>query len=561
MKNSIRKILILCLGITLAIFTFACCNSSTSPQNSSSSTSSVNVCENGHIWGEISRQEPTCQSTGEIVYECSNCLNTYTETLPVGTHVLGEKQILKRASLEKKGEYIQYCTGCGSNYYETEEYSFTNDKTHGIDKVELVLNQESYLIGASYQQNGILFALSSSEVFDSEKVSICLNPNGATELVSYQAVMLTLDVITNTRTLSVYTGYSTFGNTNVTESFSFTVDGESLEILIPYSLIGTEHQTLKQTNLAFYPKISVGGLETNYTKNNSFVLDRYAETWLALNQNNYIYYDNSYQSRNIANWTRPSFANHDSMFVGVIKETTVEGAIVAIAISEAKGASGFDLHLNYLFNNGLLTKENIEKIAHSTSKPILALNYNGDQAHQDRTDGLMIGVQGGCAAVDMQGFIYWSGSTLNTHTAENVAYWENKGYDMCFISASPKETVLDVATVELQLAFIQQVHNLGAEVLISTHISTVFNAKQAVAYAEFCAGRGVDVVKIVGLGYNKLDVQECVQACIDFQNSNKLANTKVSYHLSGDKGVYISRVICPSFYKSYVAFCWPELTS
>ena len=37
-------------------------------------------------------------------------------------------------------------------------------------------------------------------------------------------------------------------------------------------------------------------------------------------------------------------------------------------------------------------------------------------------------------------------------------------------------------------------------------------------------------------------------------------NVKLTLHLSGEKCVYVTRLLCPAFYGSYITFCYPELT-
>ena len=42
--------------------------------------------------------------------------------------------------------------------------------------------------------------------------------------------------------------------------------------------------------------------------------------------------------------------------------------------------------------------------------------------------------------------------------------------------------------------------------------------------------------------------------------NEKLKNTKFTLQLSGERCVYITRLLCPAFYGSYISFCYPELT-
>jgi|GEM_PF-1670036 len=261
----------------------------------------------------------------------------------------------------------------------------------------------------------------------------------------------------------------------------------------------------------------------------------------------------------IAAKERPSFAEQERMFAGVVKESTVEEVIAAIDMCEEKGAMGIDLHINYLNDSGLLTEENLQKICRSTELPILAINYDSDMSQADRLETLLLAARAGCAAVDLPGFMYCATATSATQTAENVAYWEKLGYDMSFVGTKPSETVLDPAIIEQQKAYVDQVHALGAEVLRSFHVKTVFTAEQAVAYLHFQNQIGADVLKLVGYGYTKEDVAACVEACMTLRDDAQM-QTKFSYHISGGVGGRITRILCPVFYGSYIAFCYPVLT-
>lgn len=257
-------------------------------------------------------------------------------------------------------------------------------------------------------------------------------------------------------------------------------------------------------------------------------------------------------------WTRPSFAKQEVMFASVVKESTVEAVIAAIDLSEEKGATGIDLHINYLNDEGLLTEENLAKICRSTTLPILAINYDSDLSQEERLASLLLAARAGCAAVDFPGFMYTT-SSAKTHTAENIAYWEALGYDMSFIECEPSETVIDPAIVQMHKEYVDSVHALGAEVLRSFHVKTVFTAQETVAYLRFQDQIGADVLKLVGYGYTQDDVAECVEACKTLRDGDIL-NAKFSYHISNGVCSRITRVLCPVFYGSYIAFCYPELT-
>lgn len=175
--------------------------------------------------------------------------------------------------------------------------------------------------------------------------------------------------------------------------------------------------TRDSCTLAFLPSVKINGKLHSYQDAHPFTSPKYAETWLVADKHGNISYDGTFESKTIADWTKPKYTAQDVVLNAGIKEETVEEAIIAITIAE-----------------------------------------------------------------------------------------------------------------------------------------------QALAYAEFVADRGADIVKIVGKGQNAADVAECVRACQMIKDSEKLKDVKVTYHLSGHSSSYVTRVLTPTFYGSYIYFCYPELT-
>lgn len=308
---------------------------------------------------------------------------------------------------------------------------------------------------------------------------------------------------------------------------------------------------------SFCPSITKN--EKEFTLIEDYITPKYIETWYILKDNN-IYINDIFKNRTIKNWKKSSFKNQGTMPVGVIKEKTVEESIIAMCIAEDKGCAGFDLHLNLLDKNGLLSVDNISKICKTSSLPILALNYNPEISQEERLKGLELAIHAGCSAIDFQGFMFCEEKTSSTHTPENKKYFENLGFDMSFIDAAPQETIIDPEMVNKRIAYVDKIHQMGGEVLISTHIQTVLDKKQLIAYAKFHAAHGYDVLKIVAIGKTPEDIENCIEACKYLRTDLTFKNTKYTLQLSGEKCVYITRLLCPAFYGSYISFCYPELT-
>ena len=415
---------------------------------------------------------------------------------------------------------------------------------------------DKYSVGAEYQEKGVTFTVSGEGAESANSVTVYLTGHGITELLDNRAFMVKIYPKDKSTSISTYKSRK-FETSASLGGASVDVSEGSVSYYVPYAAMGVAKDTC---TFAFYPEIKASGTTYSYSAVNPYSTPKYAETWLYINEEGKIAYNDIYSSREISGWTKPSYVNQDVVLNAGIKEETVEEAIIAIAIAESKGATGFTLRLENLATKNNVTKEALTRITHSTNFPVMALYYNGNISQQARLDGLALAAEAGAAIVDLQGFMGHSGSTSSTQTPANISYWEGKGYDMSFVDAMPAETPISLAAINSQIAFIDKIHALGSEVLVSTHASAVYTAEQAVAYAEFVAARGADIVKIVGYGQNAYDVAECVRACKMFGESEKLRDTKVSFHLSGHSSAYITRVLCPTFYGSYIYFCYPELT-
>ena len=248
-----------------------------------------------------------------------------------------------------------------------------------------------------------------------------------------------------------------------------------------------------------------------------------------------------------------SFAKLNSpVAVGVIRERTVNGAIAMIKKAELAGATALDLHLSCL-DKEFQTADAIRMISSSTALPILALNYNQKYdmspagfSEEERVNLLLTALDGGCAAIDMQGYTF--------DLKSKSGYYGDKNYS--FGAGNPCEIVTDKEVIEKQKNLIEQVHGLGKEVLLSTHPYIPMSTEQVVDLAKFLDERGADVIKIV----TRCDTDE--QLGEAFQTMLALKNTelkgRISFHCCGKKGKP-TRIFNPML-GWYLCFCVPEFT-
>lgn len=237
----------------------------------------------------------------------------------------------------------------------------------------------------------------------------------------------------------------------------------------------------------------------------------------------------------------------DPIILGVLKEATVEDTIAQIKKCEAAGATAFNLHLSLLEGENR-EPESLKKIFAAANSPIMAVHYNNNPKGVTRKDDsdtrvaeMIRAVECGAAGVDIQGYTF---STDTRATQEKFGDPEKHP----FITARPKEVLMDPELIDKQKRVVEKVHSLGGEVLMSCHTGVFLDTKQIVALAKFIEQRGPDFIKIVTPVENKDDV---LVALNSVKALKRELHTKFSYHCSGQVG-RITRYVGPYFGSSQV---------
>ena len=229
---------------------------------------------------------------------------------------------------------------------------------------------------------------------------------------------------------------------------------------------------------------------------------------------------------------------------GVVRETSIRGAIAEIKNAALDGATMIDLHLSCL--EGTDT-ETLKAIISASRLPVLALNYNSDAAWQDagfseeaRVASLLRAVEAGAAGVDMQGYTF--------HLPSKKGFCGEDKYS--FTKGNPKEIVADENIISKQCELIEKVHAMGAEVLLSCHPGIPMTSAQVVDLALFLEKRNPDIIKIVTKAENEEDLAESIRAMLLLKKEVK---TPITYHSNGKAGM-LSRIINPLL-GGQIAFC------
>lgn len=247
---------------------------------------------------------------------------------------------------------------------------------------------------------------------------------------------------------------------------------------------------------------------------------------------------------------RKSFAKAPTpMLAGVVKEKTPETAISEILNYYQLGATGIDLHLSCLADE-YKKVESIKRIVDVSPLPILVLNYNQSYEgtfyaadDEAKTDLLLKGIEAGAAACDIQGYTF----DLPSKTAFREEFL---GFGYSFIKDKPKEVVVDEKIIARQIEFIDKVHSLGAEVLLSNHVGVFMTAEQLCDFAAFLEKRNPDIIKIVANADTEEELAEAFRAMLMLKKEIK---TPVSYHCNGKFGK-LTRVVNPVL-GGFMCFC------
>ena len=230
---------------------------------------------------------------------------------------------------------------------------------------------------------------------------------------------------------------------------------------------------------------------------------------------------------------------------GVVKAKSANGAIAEIKNCLYDGASMIDLHLHCLE----CTDEELSRVMTSSSLPVLALNYSKefaegmdpDRFEQDRVDTMLRAVRAGAAGIDMQGYTF--------HRPSCQGFYGEDKYS--FTKGNPKEIITDERLISKQRELIEQVHSMGAEVLLSCHPGIFMNCEQVVELAQYYEKRDHDIIKIVTA---ECDTEEqMIEVMRTMVALKKEIRTPVSYHANGKSGA-LTRIINPLL-GGQIAFC------
>ena len=170
-----------------------------------------------------------------------------------------------------------------------------------------------------------------------------------------------------------------------------------------------------------------------------------------------------------------SFLNTNTPFVtAMIQVPTAQEAELKIRNAVADGATAIGFQMSAL-ERKYRTKEAISTIfAAAETKPVYITNYrngfNEGMSDEELMEGLLFGMECGATLVDVMGDTF---------------------------SPSLEELTMDPVAIDKQMKLIDQIHQRGGEVLMSSHIYKYRSPERVVEIALEQERRNADIVKIV----------------------------------------------------------------
>ncbi|MHB9031945.1 MAG: type I 3-dehydroquinate dehydratase [Anaerolineae bacterium] len=146
-------------------------------------------------------------------------------------------------------------------------------------------------------------------------------------------------------------------------------------------------------------------------------------------------------------------------------------AICTIRNAIFDGADGFLYHMERL-NQEYINEESLQKIMDYTcGKPLYTMNYRTNPAKSDevRIEELLVSVKAGASMIDLMGDMF----------------------DPCKF-----ELTFDKQAIMTQRRVIDRVHELGGEVLMSSHTFVFMTTDEVLRHCQELEARGADFIKI-----------------------------------------------------------------
>ncbi|MDI9497163.1 MAG: type I 3-dehydroquinate dehydratase [Bacillota bacterium] len=159
------------------------------------------------------------------------------------------------------------------------------------------------------------------------------------------------------------------------------------------------------------------------------------------------------------------------MLLTSLSDATVDDTICTVREAIYDGTDGFLLHLEKLRGDEL-NREGLTRLCgHLRGRPLYTMSYRRDDGRSDeeRIAEQLLALECGASMIDMMGDMY---------------------------DPSPRELTRDPRAVRRQRETIERVHEMGGEVLLSSHTWVYMTTGELLEHCAELEARGADFIKI-----------------------------------------------------------------
>lgn len=178
-----------------------------------------------------------------------------------------------------------------------------------------------------------------------------------------------------------------------------------------------------------------------------------------------------------------------------LRETNIQENVNCLRNALYDGADAFMLHLEKMPDEELTYDRLKNLYDYAGDKPVFSVNYRSrhkpNKSDEEIIEQQLMSIKAGASCVDMFGDIF---------------------------NPSVNEIAIDEETIKKQKELIAKYHELGAKVLISSHIYRYMDEDEVVSQMKMMQDRGGDIAKVAMSVTSKEEAIEATKTTLDLNN-------------------------------------------
>ncbi len=228
---------------------------------------------------------------------------------------------------------------------------------------------------------------------------------------------------------------------------------------------------------------------------------------------------------------RPLFSDQKlPLLVASLTDPTPTATISTMRNAIYDGAEAFMLHMEMMKPEHLCENDLKAIINYTGDKPLFTMNYrrSSEKTDEQLIEEQLMAVRAGASMIDMMGDMF---------------------------APSPRELSQDSHAIARQKQIIEQVHALGGEVLMSSHVWEYMTEEETLSHAKALESRGADFVKIAMCVHSEAEMLKSLSTTALVKNELKVP----FLHICMGQWGKVLRAISPMF-GSCFALCVQSYT-